>query len=855
MTALSAPPGPRRAPDNGTAAVFPELPLDGPVLVQGPGGTGKTVLLAALARRYRAAGVAVADARSTPSPDDVEGELAVLVDDAHRLTAADAERLGALVDVAGVRMAVAYRPWPRPGALQELLERLRTGEVPAHPVVLGHAGRRQVAHWADEQLGGIATPGLVDFVLRQTGGLPALVHPLLRSIAAARAGAVRTLRSPEQPVRLEVPPEVVHLVAGGLAALGDDARALLHALAAGAPLDVDVLAEVLGLPFRAAGDQLSGIRSGGFLLASGEVIPLVRSRILAEEPPESTRSLRRRLLGLMLERGDQPVELARALVADGVRDLRAGRVLEDEGTAALAVDPVLAAELLDEASQAGVPASTLHARRAEAAALGGDHDTALAHADAAMGDPAAPDRERAAAVAAAVLAQRGFLDESVRLYRGAGPDHAGELALVLLATGDQDAAEAALTASVGVATGLPALRAGAVALAAQGALVSLGAGSVEDVLTGALSTLARSITLLEPVGRTTLVPDTPAALAALVALHTGELTMAESVLDRALATGLGGRSARPRHLLLQGWTAMLRNRRSAARAHVAEARAAAEHGLAPRDELFLRALEMGIARRDSDLTGLRASWEPAREALLRHPVDLFSLLPLGELVVGAAKLGVVEQLGPYRSSAAALLGRLGNPHVWTTCLHWSGLQAAILAGDPAGLGPCASALVGAARSSRLASALACAGRSWLRVLNGDVDVTDVIAATERLAGVGLTWDGSRLAAQAAARTEVPRDRSTLLQCARSLAGEEPGGSSAAGSSAPAETSAACQLSQREREVAELIVAGQTYREVGGRLFISAKTVEHHVARIRQRLGASTRSDLMSRLRAELAEGA
>ena len=90
MTALSAPPGPRRAPDNGTAAVFPELPLDGPVLVQGPGGTGKTVLLAALARRYRAAGVAVADARSTPVPDDVEGELAVLVDDAHWLTAADA---------------------------------------------------------------------------------------------------------------------------------------------------------------------------------------------------------------------------------------------------------------------------------------------------------------------------------------------------------------------------------------------------------------------------------------------------------------------------------------------------------------------------------------------------------------------------------------------------------------------------------------------------------------------------------------------------------------------------------------------------------------------------------------------
>jgi DNA-binding CsgD family transcriptional regulator len=52
-----------------------------------------------------------------------------------------------------------------------------------------------------------------------------------------------------------------------------------------------------------------------------------------------------------------------------------------------------------------------------------------------------------------------------------------------------------------------------------------------------------------------------------------------------------------------------------------------------------------------------------------------------------------------------------------------------------------------------------------------------------------------------------------------------------------------------------VVAGQTYREIGGRLFISAKTVEHHVARIRQRLGASNRSDLLARLRAELTDEA
>jgi DNA-binding CsgD family transcriptional regulator len=37
--------------------------------------------------------------------------------------------------------------------------------------------------------------------------------------------------------------------------------------------------------------------------------------------------------------------------------------------------------------------------------------------------------------------------------------------------------------------------------------------------------------------------------------------------------------------------------------------------------------------------------------------------------------------------------------------------------------------------------------------------------------------------------------------------------------------------------------------IGGQLFISAKTVEHHVARIRRRLGASSRSEMLSMLRA------
>jgi DNA-binding CsgD family transcriptional regulator len=60
------------------------------------------------------------------------------------------------------------------------------------------------------------------------------------------------------------------------------------------------------------------------------------------------------------------------------------------------------------------------------------------------------------------------------------------------------------------------------------------------------------------------------------------------------------------------------------------------------------------------------------------------------------------------------------------------------------------------------------------------------------------------------------------------------------------------LSDREREVAELLLLGMPYRDIGAQLFISAKTVEHHVARIRRRLGAGSRSELLSMLRTTLA---
>jgi DNA-binding NarL/FixJ family response regulator len=51
------------------------------------------------------------------------------------------------------------------------------------------------------------------------------------------------------------------------------------------------------------------------------------------------------------------------------------------------------------------------------------------------------------------------------------------------------------------------------------------------------------------------------------------------------------------------------------------------------------------------------------------------------------------------------------------------------------------------------------------------------------------------------------------------------------------------LTAREREVLRLIARGYTYKEIGGQLFISVKTVETHVSSVLRKLQLSSRHEL------------
>ncbi len=836
----------------------PAAPLA--VSVVGPGGFGKSAVLAALRQVYLAAGVPVVGTGAVAVGLKRSSDVAVLVDDAHQLDGPDLDRLRGLAMPSNVRLTVAYRPWPRKPELDNLEDVLGHRHP---PVLLGRLDRRGIQIRSAALLGQALPAPVADLLCEQTGGVPLLVDQVMASI---RHGSPIGNDPPELPL------DVVDRVRHDLARLAPPLRALLLAVALGAAVAPEILAQVLALDPSVVGDLLSMARASGLLLGGSpgeeQVIPLVGRAMVAGAAPGVRRVIQRLVLGAHRERGRPVLHLARELVEAGARGSDLAAVFEAAADAALAeagrADAAArAAQLYTQAVAAGADSASLAARCAEALALAGDLDGALRLADQALSDPSRSDLARGGNVAAAVLAQRGLLARSVEVYRWVGTARMGSAAplaaLALLGTGSLAEAREVLAAPASSADDRPpTLLAGAESLMATGVLESV-TGSPPM----ALATLTQAAALLEPGGRAVLLPDTPAALAAIVALQSGELDVAVSVLERAMAAGVGGSLALARHQLLLAWTAMIRGDNALARRWCSRTVAVWET-LEPREGLLAAALEVGLARRESDIPTLQAAWGAAREAIVRYPADLFALLPLGELAVAAARLRQFHRVAPHLEQAWTLLERLGNPPLWSAPLHWYSLHAAILREQPGAAQPHAAALAKAAQSSHYATLLAAAGRAWMQVLAGQFDAAVVESAARGLQSSGLANDGSRLAGQAAIRTTDRKVMVALRGCARALQATGPGAASPpvdGGPDEPQPTPAARpaavsaggpvgapMLSAREREVAELVLTGLTYRQIGERLFISAKTVEHHVARMRQRLNATSRDELFAQLR-------
>ena len=802
------------------------------VLVSGGVGSGKTTTLAEIRAALRAARVTVI---ARPPRDGDPSDAAVVIDDAHLLSTADLQRLVETVGDPAATVVIAGEPLSHHPAFAAL----RTAMAREAPIVaLTPLTASDVHRIAVDVLGVAPSAELVRATMAASAGLPFLVHPALAAVAAAEgvttADAIATATRVALIERLRRVDEPV-LDTLLLSSLSQD-------------LGPDDVGAALGV------DQDEAQRLVDIARASGLIAPSHSSAFagaLHQSLAQIIGAARHHhvetaLLRTQLEKSTLSMDLALRLAEHGLRDPRLAEALTD--LAAHHQDrPAKAARLYRAAT--GVGASDLNAKLADALALTGDCATAGRLADELLGSEVVAERAAAVRIAASVALHDGSAAQAAELFRWLGPYSdavVGAAAVVAtLSVGDVATARAALNVEP---SGPPTSIARAARGLAEGLLLTVD-GSYQT----AIARLAQSMT---EQASAVVTPDTPSALITLVALHGGDSVRARSVIGRAVrSAGDDEGFVAHRHTLLLGWARMLDGQLAAA---AADAASVADGTLHRRDALWAAALQTAIARRAGDSGAVQKHWYAAMEVLTEYSIDLFALLPLGELWVAAARLRQLDLIQPALNEAFDLLDTLGNPTLWSVPLHWSGVHAGILANSPESVAPHGQALTAAAVHSSLARALATAGRTWLRVLANHVDTDEVTLAARSLTQFGLTWDATRLASQAALQTPDGKVSGAMLQLARDLKLTTSGGedgtdfAEAPVAAAPHPGSAMAResrLSDREREVAELLLQGMPYRDIGSQLFISAKTVEHHVARIRRRLGAESRSELISMLRA------
>ncbi len=831
------------AAHDAVAAVLaaPTVPVK--LLVSGGVGTGKSSVLARIRSALRAAQVPVL----TRLPGEADSAAAVVLDDAHLLDDAELGRLAELVADPTSAVVVAAEPLAHRGALRSLATAIER----ENPVVsLSAFSAAEVNRLASEMLGAPTTSEIIRSLMVATAGLPFLLRPAIAAagspdgeapataiMEAARFALIERLR------RLDEPLLDTLLVSSLSPELGpDDVAATLRVSAEQAQTLVD-RARASGL--------IEPSHSHAFLRSVHGCIAGIIGTARHHDTEIS-------LLVSQLESSTLSADLALRMAEHGLRDERLATALADLASRTRG-QPARAARLYRAAADAG--ATALSTQLADALALTGDCTAAGRLADELLGSEDHAERASAVRIAASIAMHDGAAAQAADLFRWLGPypdafiSAAG--AVVAVAAGDTETARAALSAE---SAGPPTSTARAARSLAEGLLLSL-----DQPFPIAVARLGQSITTEQQAAA--VAPDTPAALVTLAALNGGDPVRARSVIGRAVRAVSQTDSADEsfmahrdthRHRLLLGWVRMQDGQLSAAATDAASTSDATLHR---RDALWAAALQTAIARRSGDSGGVQKHWYAAMEVLAEYSMDLFSLLPLGELWVAAARLRQVDRLQHTLGEAFALLESLGNPMLWSVPLHWAGVHAGILANSPEAVAPHGQALTAAAAHSPFARALATAGRTWLRVLANSVDIDEVTAAARGLSQFGLTSDATRLASQAALQTPDGRVSGAMLQLARDLKqtaaiDEAPGAEPVTAVSDATRTGpsrpTSSRLSDREREVAELLLLGMPYRDIGSQLFISAKTVEHHVARIRRRLGAESRSEMLSMLRAMLA---
>src|SRR5262245_45797359 len=306
--------------------------------VVGPGGTGKSALLKAVANAYERAGSTPVHIHEDTDLDDLPDTAPILVDDAHRLDTAILEALHKRAKTDGVRMVVNYRPWPRPGGLSALGAQLSRHHS---PIVLGHLDKEEVAVLIERRGKCQPTDTLVAVVHEQSGGSPMFAGLVTQALLDTGRLDPRHPERFRRPNRVSVSPGLAERLRYLLEALEPSIYQLVEALALGAPLDADVLAALLDTDPAGLTDTVEAARAPGLLTEGGELIVFVRNLMLRLMPVLRTRNMQRRLAEIQLGNGGPVLDAGRRLADAHATGARASEVLAAAADEALRVSPQL----------------------------------------------------------------------------------------------------------------------------------------------------------------------------------------------------------------------------------------------------------------------------------------------------------------------------------------------------------------------------------------------------------------------------------------------------------------------------------------------------------------------------------
>ncbi len=255
-----------------------------------------------------------------------------------------------------------------------------------------------------------------------------------------------------------------------------------------------------------------------------------------------------------------------------------------------------------------------------------------------------------------------------------------------------------------------------------------------------------------------------------------------------------------------------------------------------RDRLLWACLCAGLALRSGNTTQLREAWRSTEPIFLQASLSwLFGELLEDVLVVGT-KLGATQRVEAIQATLRHQSSALKS-NIHSSNALWRDLQLALTANDLPAIGKTVHSLTQSDADNQLVMLRQQAAVYWKQVVSKTLPtVEDLLLCADRFCAIADPWQGSRLLGQAALLVENSKDAKKLLERARSVTTEL--------AADPTNDFAAFGLSERETDVAKSMIEGNTYKQIGAQLFISPKTVEHHVAKIKQKLKAKNRAEML-----------